>query len=144
PEQLAMTTLLYQRLGDQLTDPNMSAKVDTGNILAPGPLSTLTNGTTLLSGLSNFVNQIVAWLKAGGTGTPGPGPVTLSMNVVRSQPTQWPGDLQELVVTLSLERAGVTEEIASKAPEVRRVESTVQPVEEPGSDQDPTGLTPFA
>ncbi|MFY9608925.1 MAG: hypothetical protein WAU45_09965 [Blastocatellia bacterium] len=144
PEQLAMTTLLYQQLADQLTDPNMSAKVDTGKILAPGPLSTLTNGTTLLSGLSNFVNQILAWLKAGGTGTPGPGPVTLSMNVVKSQPTQWPGDLQELVVTLSLERAGVTEDIASKAPEVRRVESTVQPVEEPGSDQDPTGLTPFA
>jgi hypothetical protein len=149
PEQLARTTLLYEQLADQLTDPNMKAEVDTGKILAPGPLSTLTNGTTLLSGLSNFVNQIVDWLKAvallkaGGPGD-GPAPVTLSMNVVKSQPTQWPGDLQELVVTLILERAGVTDEIAKKAPEVRRVDSTVQPVEEPSSDEDPTGLTPFA
>ena len=68
PEQLERTTLLYQQLADQLTDPNMKAAADTGKILAPGPLSTLTNGTTLLSGLSNFVNQIVAWLVAGGTG----------------------------------------------------------------------------
>ncbi|MEK6304210.1 MAG: hypothetical protein AABO41_26275 [Acidobacteriota bacterium] len=149
PEQLARTTLLYEQLADQLTDPNMKAAADTGKILAPGPLSTLTNGTTLLSGLSNFVNQIVDWLKAvallkaGGPGD-GPAPVTLSMNVVKSQPTQWPGDLQELVVTLILERAGVTDEIAKKAPEVRRVDSTVQPVEEPSSDEDPTGLTPFA
>ena len=143
PEQLSRTRLLYEQLADQLTDPNMRAEVDTGKILASGPLSTLTNGATLLSGLSNFVNQVLAWLKAGGTGA-GPAPVTLSMNVVKSQPTQWPGDLQELVVTLSLERAGVTDEIAKKAPEVRRVGSPVQPVEQPTSDQDPTGLTPFA
>lgn len=149
PEQLARTTLLYQELADQLTDPNMRAEVDTDKILAPGPLSTLTNGTTLLSGLSNFVNEIVEWLKAvallkAGGPEEGPAPVTLSMNVVKSQPTQWPGDLQELAVTLSLKREGVTEEIAEKAPEVRRVESTVQPVEEASNDEDPTGLTPFA
>jgi hypothetical protein len=143
PEQLARTRQLYEQLADQLTDPNMKASADTGKILAPGPLNTLTNGTTLLSGLSNFVSLVVAWLKAGGTGT-GPAPVTLSMNVVKSQPTQWPGDLQELVVTLILERAGVSDEIAKKAPEVRRVDSPVQPVEQPTSDQDPTGLTPFA
>jgi hypothetical protein len=149
PEQLLRTRLLYQQLADQLTDPNMKAAADTGKILAPGPLSTLTNGTTLLSGLSNFVNQIVEWLKAvellkaGGPGD-GPPPVTLSMNVVKSQPTQWPGDLQELVVNLILERTGVTDEIAQKAPEVRRVDSPVQPVEQPTSDEDPTGLTPFA
>jgi hypothetical protein len=143
PEQLLRTRLLYEQLADQLTDPNIRAQVDTGKILAPGPLSMLTNGATLLSGLSNFVNQVLAWLKAGGTGA-APAPVTLSMNVVKSQPTQWPGDLQELVVTLGLERVGVTDEIAKKAPEVRRVDSPVQPVEQPTSDQDPTGLTPFA
>jgi hypothetical protein len=143
PEQLARTRLLYEQLADQLTDPNIKAALDTGNILAPGPLSTLTNGTTLLSGLSKFVNEIVAWLTAGGTGQ-GPAPVTLSMNVVKSQPTAWPGDLQELVITLILERMGVSDEIARKAPEVQRVDSPVQPVEQPTSEQDPTGLTPFA
>lgn len=149
PEQLARTTLLYQQLADQLTDPNIKASADTGKVLAPAPLDKLTDGTTLLSGLSNFVKQIVDWLNAvallkeGGPGD-GPAPVTLSMNVVKSQPTQWPGDLQELVVTLILERTGVSEEIARKAPEVRRVESPVQPVEQPTSDADPTGLTPFA
>jgi hypothetical protein len=143
PEQLARTTLLYQQLADQLTDPNMKATADTGNVLAPAPLDRLTDGTTLLSGLSRFVSGIVAWLVAGGTGQ-GPAPVTLSMSVVKSQPTQWPGDLQELVVTVSLERAGVSDEIAKKAPEVRRVDSPVQPVEQPTSDEDPTGLTPFA
>ncbi|HEV3164358.1 MAG TPA: hypothetical protein VGZ22_10035, partial [Isosphaeraceae bacterium] len=143
PEQLERTRLLYRQLADQLTDLNMKAAADTGKILAPGPLSTLTNGTTLLSGLSNFVNLIVAWLESGGTGD-GPAPVTLSMNVVKSQPAQWPGDLQELVVTLILERTGVSDEIARKAPQVRRVDSPVQPVEQPTSDQDPTGLTPFA
>jgi hypothetical protein len=142
-EQLARTRLLYRQLADQLTDLNMKAAADTGKILAPGPLSTLTDGTTLLSGLSNFVNLIVAWLESGGTGD-GPAPVTLSMNVVKSQPAQWPGDLQELVVTLILERTGVSDEIARKAPQVRRVDSPVQPVEQPTSDQDPTGLTPFA
>lgn len=142
-EQLERTTLLYQQLADQLTDPNMKAAADTGKILAPAPLDKLTDGTTLLSGLSNFVKLIVEWLEAGGTGQ-GPAPVTLSMSVVKSQPTQWPGDLQELVVTLILERAGVSDEIAKKAPEVRRVDSPVQPVEQPTSEQDPTGLTPFA
>jgi hypothetical protein len=43
-----------------------------------------------------------------------------------------------------LERTGVSDEIARKAPQVRRVDSPVQPVEEPSSDEDPTGLTPFA
>ncbi|HEX5734725.1 MAG TPA: hypothetical protein VF131_17975 [Blastocatellia bacterium] len=143
PEQLARTTLLYQQLADQLTDPNMKAAADTGKVLAPAPLDKLTDGTTLLSGLSNFVELIVDWLEAGGTGA-GPAPVTLSMSVVKSQPTAWPGDLQELVVTLILERLGVSDEIAKKAPEVRRVDSPVQPVEEPTSEQDPTGLTPFA
>ena len=149
PEQLARTTLLYQQLADQLTDPNMKAAADTGQVLAPAPLDKLTDGTTLLSGLSKFVNQIVDWLKAvallkEGGPADGPAPVTLSMSIVKSQPALWPGDLQELVVTVILERTGVSDEVARKAPQVRRVDSPVQPVEEPTSDEDPTGLTPFA
>lgn len=143
PDQLLSTTLLYQQLQDQLTDPNMSASVDTGGVLASAPLTQLTGGGTVLSGLVPFVDSIVAWLEAGGTGT-GPSPVTLAMRLDKSHPTKWSGDLRELVVTLVLERSGVSDAIAAKAPQVRKVTSPVQPVEQPTSDKDPTGLTSFA
>ncbi|MGD2116610.1 MAG: hypothetical protein PVG07_16265, partial [Acidobacteriota bacterium] len=143
PDQLARTTLLYQQLADQLTDPNLSAAVSTGGVLAAAPLTELTDGTSVLDGLAAFVEPIVAWLEAGGTGD-GPPAATLAMALDKTYPTRWSGDLQELVVTVILERSGVTDDIAEKDPAVRRVSSAVQPVEEPTSDEDPTGLTPFA
>ncbi len=143
PERLLVVTALYEQLLAQLTDPNISAGLATGDILAAGLLSELAGGASLLSGLVGFVQPIVAWLQGGGTGDPPP-PVTLAAALDKTYPTVWSGDLQELVVELVLARADVPDDIADRAPQVRRVGSPVQPVEESGQEGDPSGLTTFA
>ncbi|GGX64097.1 hypothetical protein GCM10007385_36640 [Tateyamaria omphalii] len=143
-EQLQVTTQAYAKIYEQLTDqPNTSAAVDTGGTLAPTPLGALTSGASVISGLVGYVKPLLDWLRAGGSGD-APAPVTLAMPLDKSQPANWAGDLQELVVSLVLQRANVSDEIADKAPEVRLVNSPLQPVEDTGEKADPSGLTSFA
>ncbi|MEM7585398.1 MAG: hypothetical protein AAF560_18560, partial [Acidobacteriota bacterium] len=143
PGQLERATALYAQILDQLTDPNLSAGADSGGILAEGLLDTLADGTTLVAGLAGFVRPIVSWLRDGATGEPPP-PAALAMTLDRAYPTRWPGDLQELAVGISLRRTGVRDEIAAKSPQVRQVDAPVQPVQDTGAQDDPSGLTTFA
>ncbi|MBY5935088.1 hypothetical protein KUV51_18935 [Tateyamaria omphalii] len=144
PDQLQVTTEAYAKIYEQLTDqPNTSAAMDTGGTLAAAPLGALTSGASLISGLVDYVRPLLEWLRAGGSGD-APAAVTLAMPLDKSQPANWEGDLQELVVTLVLQRANVPDDIAEKAPEVRTVTSPIQPVEDTGEKADPSGLTTFA
>lgn len=142
-EQVEVTTALYERLLDQLEDPNLSAGIGTGGILAADLLDTLVGGASLVSGLQGFVRRLLEWLHAGGTGDP-PSPVALAMALDKTYPTRWSGDLRELRVSLELMRTNVPEGIATLAPQVRQVISPIQPVEDTGAAEDPSGLTTFA
>jgi len=143
-DQLKVTTEQYEKILAQLTDqPNTTASVGTGGTLADAPLDTLTSGDSVISGLVGYVQALLDWLQAGGTGD-APAAVTLAMPLDKSQPTNWAGDLQELVVSLILQRADVPNDIADKVPAVRRVTSPMQPVEDTGQKDDPSGLTTFA
>ncbi|WP_299205035.1 hypothetical protein [uncultured Tateyamaria sp.] len=143
-DQLQVTTDQYAKIYEQLTDqPNTSAAVDTGNTLADAPLGVLTSGGSVISGLVGYITPLLDWLRAGGTGE-APAAITLAMPLDKSQPANWAGDLQELVVSLVLQRADVPDDIADKVPEVRMVTSPMQPVEDTGEKDDPSGLTTFA
>lgn len=143
PEQLATAYATYLQVKDQLTDKNMSGAVSTGKILTSSPIQSLTSGESLLSGLVSYISSVVSWLANGGTGA-APEPTVLSMTLDKTYPTQWTGDLQELVISLVLTRADVLDEIAAKVPLVREVISPVQPVSDTGEKDDPSGLTTFA
>ncbi len=141
---LKVTIELYSKVLDQLSDqPNTTAGIETGGILAPAVLDTLRSGASVISGLASFVRPLLEWLQAGATGD-APAPVMLAIELDKSQPANWPGDLQELAVRLLLHRADVPDAIAQKAPQVRQVTSPIQPVEDSGKKGDPSGLTSFA
>jgi hypothetical protein len=133
----------YNKIGNQLSDPNMGATIDTGSILAAGPLDKSTTGIPVVKELQNYVGQIVNWLKNGGTGD-GPALKTVMLPLDKSYPKKWTGDLRELQVSLVLARAGVDDSIAKLAPQVRSVSSAIVAVQGKSTKTDPTGLTRFA
>jgi hypothetical protein len=149
PDLLRSVTALYAQAADQLGDTNASGRrvtagIDTHGILAPDVLRVVTSGVTLTEALAAYVTTVLAWLRAGATGTP-PAGATIRLRLTQSQPANWPGDLQELQVDLTLDRSDVPDAIAALSPQVRRSVSPIQPVEEKADPKgDPSGLTTFA
>src|SRR5205085_475094 len=77
----------YNKISNQLSDPNMGATIDTGAILAAGPLDKSTTGIPVVKELQNYVGQIVTWLKNGGTGD-APTLKTVRLPLDKSYPTK--------------------------------------------------------
>ena len=149
---------VYTMVLNQLQDPNLSAAINTADMLAPDtpvtgdpPTGALT-GAAVLDPLRTFVGSIVAWLtaqqaKLQGQNPPAvdvPEPLAMSLPVDKNRPVSWSGDLRELRVDLLLRRANVESNIAALAPLVQSVTSPITPVQAPSTDDDPTGLSAFA
>ncbi|CAA0081677.1 Uncharacterised protein [BD1-7 clade bacterium] len=143
PDQLARTVEQYALIKDQLMDPNMNAGISTAEILNSGLIIKQIDQSTVISGLVAYIDGISAWLATGTTGT-APAASILSAFLEKDYPTNWPGDLQQLTVSLALTRDHVTDDIAEKMPDVRHVSTPVQPVEQASTEEDPSGLTSFA
>ncbi len=143
PVRLSRTLENYDKILNQLSDPNMGATVDTNSILAGQPLGTDNNGVAVVRDVQKYVSQIVSWLQNGGTGD-GPADMLLLLPLDKSYPTKWSGDLRELQISLGLARAHVDDKIAALAPQVRSVSSVITAMQGKSSKDDPTGLLVFA
>ncbi|MCG7561328.1 hypothetical protein [Pseudoalteromonas sp. McH1-42] len=142
----------YQLIASQLADKNMNTGVSTSEVLNRGLIYKTSKGDEVQANLLTFIEKVIVWLTNANPDAPF-SPVSIELPLDKNYPQTWKNDLQRLQVSIEFYRRNVEDEIASLVPNVRRVISAIQPVEQkaviPNNNDDdktnsPSGLTTFA
>ncbi|MFW6175774.1 MAG: hypothetical protein ACOC7L_03025, partial [Acidobacteriota bacterium] len=130
--RLAITDALtrYRLVRDQLSDPVAGAAVET--VLAPAPLTTTVDGTSLDAALVAWVKRVIEYLEEllDGGKPPVPEPVTRTFELRLSAVAELPRDVFELSLALKLFRDAdrVDPDVRKRLPAVQRVTSPLVPL----------------